>query len=353
MGEAGQARGHWFGGGNSERRNATLRYEDDQYRLIVGQAVERQGPVAELAVSDRVGSIARKLYWPDQSMFETTENDAIDAMLCAAGYAGQGIGLHRMEQSWRWIIPSLLLSAFCAFAAFRWGLPSAAHSIAYALPISAQEQISEGALSTLDRFFFDPSELPQAQCEQIIARFRELVPAESAHDFRLRFRHMNDVPNAMALPNGEIIVTDALVELVDAQEELDAVLLHEIAHVTQRHGLQQVIQASTVSVIVSLAIGDISGVGELVAGVPVFLMQSSYSRKHEAAADEHAFQQMRRFDIDTAHFAHIIRKLSSIEPTEDSGRLERTRRVAEYLSSHPDSERRAQRALALSTLEKN
>ncbi len=341
--------GHWFGSGNSQRSDAQLAYEGPQYRLMVAGVQERAGHLAELTVSDPVGRISRKLYWPDRAMFETADNDGVDAMLSAAGIAASAISLHRMEQSWRWIIPSLLLTVISVFAAFKWGLPAAANAAAHSLPAPLQENIAQGALSTLDRLFFEPSELPQAQCEEIIARFRRLAPSDSEHDFRLRFRQMSEIPNAMALPNGEIIVTDALVHLVDQPEELDAVLLHEIAHVTQRHGLQQVIQASTISVIVSLALGDISGVGELVAGVPVFLMQSSYSRAHESAADELAFARMRRLGIDTAHFARIIRKLSLLEPDAQPSTINGTRRAAEYLSSHPDSERRARRALELST----
>ena len=45
-------------------------------------------------------------------------------------------------------------------------------------------------------------------------------------------------------------------------------------------------------------------------GVPVFLLQSSYTRKSEAEADEFAFSEMAELGKDPKHFADIIIRLS-------------------------------------------
>jgi predicted Zn-dependent protease len=46
--------------------------------------------------------------------------------------------------------------------------------------------------------------------------------------------------NAFALPSKDIFVYSGLVDLVDDDTLLSAVLAHEIAHVTQRHAVENV-----------------------------------------------------------------------------------------------------------------
>jgi Zn-dependent protease with chaperone function len=85
---------------------------------------------------------------------------------------------------------------------------------------------------------------------------------------------------------GPIIVTDALVELAgDDEAMMIGVLGHELGHVRHRDGLRMLIQTGALSIVAGLVIGDFSG---LLAGVPVLLGQSSYSRDAERAADAEA-----------------------------------------------------------------
>jgi predicted Zn-dependent protease len=46
--------------------------------------------------------------------------------------------------------------------------------------------------------------------------------------------------NAMACPGGTIFVTRGLLAKAGSEDELAAILAHEIAHVTARHGLEQI-----------------------------------------------------------------------------------------------------------------
>jgi len=179
----------------------------------------------------------------------------------------------------------------------------------------------------------------------------------------LRFRRLGDIPNAFALPGGDVVVTDALVDLVENPDELDSVLLHEIGHVHERHGMQQAIQASAITLVLALSIGDVGALGEIAAGIPVFLLQSNYSRRAETEADEFAFAGMAATGRDPKHFATIIRRLSESgrprapDETEDGGQdrdnadapdKSAGKSASDWYSSHPDSERRALRALEVS-----
>ena len=51
-----------------------------------------------------------------------------------------------------------------------------------------------------------------------------------------------EIPNALAFPSGDIVLTDKFVQLSKNQDEIDSVLLHEMGHVVHRHGLEMLIE---------------------------------------------------------------------------------------------------------------
>ena len=360
--------GQWYAPHHSERHAAVLELEGDAYRLSlagsergVGLAKETglagadtrpdmsRGEVASLVFSERLGDTVRRVRFPDGALFETAENGAVDAWLTEAGHAGaRSLGVHRLEGSWPMIGASLVLTIALGFGAFRWGVPAAAEHISDALPVGAHESVGRGALATMDRTLLEESALGADERAEIGRRFEALVAAvpNAEFEYELHFRRLGEVPNAFALPGGDIVVTDALVELARTPEELDSVLLHEVGHVHERHGMRHAIQASAVTLVVSLALGDVGGLGELATAVPVFLLQSGYSRESESEADEFAFARMIETGRDPKHFAAIIRRLGAVVTANDEGAGGEPR--ADWMSTHPDTERRARRALELS-----
>ncbi len=366
-----EIKGHWYSAESSRRQAALLTVTGGFYELVIddedgSQHENQSGSIESLRVSDRIGNVPRKIYWPDNSLFESSDNDLIDtALLTSRSKHKPSSLIDKIEKNTSWVVAAVVITVAFTAGFFKYGLPYIATKAAYSIPITATEHISEQTLSTLDRFLFEESALPKQRQLELTQRFNQLTQSVDGHgfDFKLHFRNMDGMPNAMALPGGDIVVTDAFVQLADKPEEIDAVLLHEIGHVVERHGLTQVIQASTVSVIVAIAIGDASGASDLMVGVPTMLMQSSYSRDAESRADEYAFSQMAALNIDPIHFATIIRNLGkaaipagsnsdsdTADKTDDSEKeeSERTSKLMDYLSSHPQTEARAKRAIELS-----
>jgi predicted Zn-dependent protease len=138
--------------------------------------------------------------------------------------------------------------------------------------------------------------------------------------------------NAMALPNGVIIVTDALVGLAGSDGEIIAVLAHEAGHVQERHGLRNVIQSSVVSIVVSWYLGDINAI---IAAAPAALMEAKYSRDLERDADAYAARFLSANGLPVRLLADILERLDS----EHGGSAGST----SYLSSHPATAERIQR----------
>jgi len=341
--------GHWFEPNSSTRHDASMVLLGDRYELRVNDELVRQGEGDDFTISDRLGNMPRRLSWADDTSFETTDNKAIDRWLSDSNHSGaQSLRIHQLERSWKWAAAGAVLTVAIGFSAFRWGLPALSTKIAQSLPVSVHESISRQTMTTLDRFIFEQSETSESEQAEIRDRFVSMVAALPANEFsfKLHFRQMNDIPNAMALPGGDVIVTDALLALVEHPDELDSVLLHEMGHVIERHGLQHAVQASAVSVIVALAFGDLSGIGEIGVGVPVFLLQSSYSRHRETEADAFAFARMGELGKDPKYFARIISRLGSVDSEED--RTDDGERRPAYFSSHPHSTERAINAVEAS-----
>ena len=336
--------GYWFDADSSTRHAASLLVFGNRYELHINGERLRQGAGDELSVSDRLGNMPRRLHWPDDAVFETTDNASIDQWLTEVGHrSAAGLRIHQFERSWKWAGFGAVLAVLIGFATVRWGLPALSSSVADNLPASVHESISRQTLATLDRLFLDESKVNELEQADIRERFFAMADALPANEFtfKLHFRQMGEVPNAMALPGGDIIVTDALVDLVEHPDELDSVLLHEMGHVLERHGLQHAVRASAVSVVIALAFGDLSGVGEIAVGVPVFLLQSSYSRKLESEADAFAFDQMGKLGKDPRHFADMITRLGSEVPADQEDDEERG---PAYFSSHPHTADRADKA---------
>ncbi|MFK7892566.1 MAG: M48 family metallopeptidase [Granulosicoccus sp.] len=340
--------GYWYEAGTSSRQSALMRIAGDSYSVEANGIALRHGHFADLSVSDRLGDTPRRIQWTDGALLETRDNALIDQWISTTGTGVKhktSSLVHRLESNWGWVLASLLVTVLVAYAGLRFGLPAASERIARTLPQHVNEKVSESALSTLDRLMFEPSEISVDRKREVQQQFDQLLAVLPANDFRftLHFRQMGGVANAMALPGGDVVVTDAFLELVEHPQELDSVLLHEIGHVVERHGMTQVIRASAVSVIASLAFGDLGAMGDLAVGVPIFIMQNSYSQSAETEADSYAFDRMRDMGKDPKYFADIILRLSGKQLEGSAAQSRRN-----YFASHPDSRERAQKALEAS-----
>ena len=219
------------------------------------------------------------------------------------------------------------------------------------MPASATQIISGQALEILDRTILEESALPEEEQQRIREHFKTtLLPLQhEPFNYRLHFRRMSDVPNAFALPAGDIIITDRLVELADSQDEIDAVLLHEIGHVVHRHGLQQVLHSSLLTIAIVMISGDVSATGNIAIALPVFLLESHYSREDETEADRYAFERMMEAGIDPVHFSTIMAKISHNPDSEPEGAEQDSERrdnsnLLQYLSTHPSTPERMSQA---------
>lgn len=351
--------GYWYPEGSSARYDAIMQWSDKHYTLTIINSEDVSAELEELKISNRVGNIPRRITLSNQSVFVTKNNEAIDQLIEEIDHKdGTWHFLHILETHKRWIATAFVLMLMISFASIRWGLPWLSKELAYAMPISMSEKISSGSLEILDETVLEASQLSKAQQNKMRQHFNRVLLSTQREGFnyKLYFRQLDGVPNAFALPSGDIVITDALIKLAENQQEIDSVLLHEIGHVVHRHGLQQIIHSSIVAVGVTLLVGDAAGVQEMIIALPVFLLESQYLRASEAEADNYAFEQMVNLDIDPLYFSTMFEKMAQFEnqtgnsadssnsSSTESQSSDAIEKYGEFISTHPSSLRRMQRA---------
>ena len=197
---------------------------------------------------------------------------------------------------------------------------------------------------------------PQAQyVEQIgrnIAVQSGLGNAQSAFTVTML---NSSVDNAFAVPGGYVYITRQLVNLMNNEAELAAVMGHEVGHVAARHSArrQQAAQRNQIlgvlgQVLAGAVLGDsaLGQLGQQIAGTAPQLATLSYSRNQELEADQLGVRYLAGAGYDTRAMATVLQSLAA-QNSLDSQIQGRDATIPEWASTHPDPAGRVQNALQL------
>lgn len=326
--------GRYFDGSSSKGASASLALGADGIARLYGLQQRVEARAADLEISERVGNIARRVVFPGGGVFESFENDAIDEALEQNQLKARAGWVHRLESRWRLVLASLAAIAVLSVAFVQWGVPAIANQVARVLPAEVDRNIGMGTLATFDRMMFDTSELPAQRRVSLTNRFTAMTSSlDDGHEYRLEFRKSDAIgPNAFALPSGIVVVTDELVEMAKTDDEVVAVLAHEIGHVRGRHALRQMLQAAGVSALAVALLGDLSSLSGIMSAAPA-LLTAKHSRDFEREADAFAKQWLRENRIAESNFDAILCRMS--------GTHGRSTESVDYFASHPPTGERA------------
>lgn len=272
------------------------------------------GSLSSIEISSRVGRIPRRITFPDGSLFETVDNDAIDRFLAGKGCAREGI-VHRLERFHPRLIAFVAATILLGALIYRLALPALVEVAVAVTPPIVPRIMSASTLETMDQTLLGESKLDEARRGRILDGFRRIVAESSGGEagYTLNFRKGGAVgPNAFALPDGTLILTDELVELAgDDTEMIVGVLAHEIGHVEHKHSLRQIYRAAGVAALIMLIAGDIGSGAEDVLVQGGGLLSLSYSRSAEAEADRHSVELMMKAGLDPTAIARFFELLEA------------------------------------------
>ena len=336
--------GDWYDGKTSAQVRAVCRIYDNGAIRVEG--MEDGKTLAEVSgfnikTSPPLAHTPRNLYFSTGGKFETKDNEAVDALLERFKGRSRLHFVHRLESRKGYVLLCLAAVILFAWSVIRYGAPVTASLIAQHLPPAAYHHAGKQTLQMLDRAVFGPTELEEGERGRLMARFQPVLADHPGYDLTILFRKGGPVgPNAFALPCGTILFTDEMVKLADDDDELVAVLVHEIGHVVYRHGMRMAIQDSLLAFALLAITGDVSGTSELFLGLPVLLTQLSYSRGFEEEADGYALEYLQSKAIPPVHFARLMRRMEEERESALSGSQQKW---VGYLSTHPMTEERVRR----------
>lgn len=154
----------------------------------------------------------------------------------------------------------------------------------------------------------------------------------------------DDTLNAFALPGGKIGVNTGMVRFCRSDDELAAVIGHEIAHVDLRHAAERVSQDMATRGLIGVAVPDDQNMARIFGMGASLGVLLPYSRKHELEADRIGLRQMAAAGYDPMAAVDLWIRMSrqsgrqgppaflSTHPADDE-RIEAIRREAERLNA--------------------
>lgn len=172
----------------------------------------------------------------------------------------------------------------------------------------------------------------QAMGSEIVAVLPADIPAE--YNFQFHVVDDDETINAFAAPGGQIYFYTGLLLAAENQAEVMGVLGHEIAHVTERHGAEQLVTQFGIESVLGLALGNSSGdLLGTVASLATTGALLKYSRDHESEADEVGLRYVINAGYDPYAFVGFFERLEAMQGV----------RLPDFLSTHPDPGDRAAR----------
>lgn len=129
---------------------------------------------------------------------------------------------------------------------------------------------------------------------------------------------IDEAPNAFVLPGGHVGVTIGLLDLVDNDDQLAAVIGHEAGHVVAQHAAERYSQTMTSQLLLGVAgaaAGTSSELGKGLnaygGGASQYLFLLPFSRQHELEADRLGVDFMQRAGFKPSEAVILWRKMQA------------------------------------------
>ncbi len=234
------------------------------------------------------------------------------------------------------VIPVLLLASMDSITAI----------VARQVPVTWEEDIGKNSFA---QYHIEHELMSGKAAEQSLKALTSvLTEHKTSRKYTFHIYVTNDPAlNAFALPGGYIVLNAGLVLAADSAEELLGVLAHEMVHVTQQHGIRNIIGSIGIYLIVQALLGDTTGLLAAIAEAAPLLINQKYSRHFEAEADRLGFELLSQANVDPRGMVHFFEKVLA-EQQKLLAKMEKEggdiasvlTATLGYLSSHPATEQR-------------
>lgn len=285
--------------------------------------------IAQVRLDPAVGQTDAVIHLPAGGMFIVHDAAFLEAWPKQISWIERSAAW--VEERISTVIALACLAVAIIYAVARWGIPLMATALVTLIPLGIDARMGEQTLLVMDRVLLAPSQLELTRQKSLTDRWERYCAKVQCPAHQLLFRHGKEMgANAFALPGGVMVLTDELVKLAQQDEEIVAVLAHELGHVHGRHGVRMVVQSMGAAAVLLAVTGDFGNVTDLASALPALLLQTGYSRNMEREADAYAIDSLQTACVEPKHLATMLTKLDT--KASETG----------WLDSHPGTQERIQ-----------
>ena len=349
--------GSWRDGKSTDARQVRVSWDDNDLIIEFSDQTRLRQPLKQAIFSSRIAGVPTTIRFVDDSLLIIPDSTFALNISKRSGIAAL------IEGKLLYTLPAMLLSAtFILYLLYAYALPAFGVFMVNRVSVATINKIGDMVFENLEEHLSielvddDPHyAVTVAHVNEIGAELLGYVPANVNADeenYNYRFLVASGAKvgaNAFALPNGHIIVTHRLYEML-TEDELAAVISHEIGHVELRHSMQQLARTGAWYALLNLLFTDV-----LFVALPLVLAESAFSRDDEREADCYSADLLVKSGRSPAALVSVFDRFNDvriksqrispeqeapIEESPDNIARKISEAIAKVLAGHPEYEGR-------------
>lgn len=321
----------WFDGRSTVRHAVQWQLEGDTLLLHNGEQCTRH-PARSLKLPEPALGADRPVGLPDGSVLWLDAASAAQGLPALQRAAGRRPGVAALISSW----PGVAACLVALVAGLWWFNQTGAGLLARAalpvVPRSVDQKIGQLAWPQIEKNWLHRTSQYEQRCQRLRSRFMDVAGRFDTGGVMLTCasaRHGSGF-NAFVLPDGHIVLLDGLLYALN-DDEVMAVLGHELGHVVHRHSMQSLVQSAGLAAAAGVVLGDFSSVA--VAALSG-LHGLAYRRDAEREADRFALEFLAAAGIHPAVMQRVWMQFLTEERRVGGGGM------PAWASTHPPTEER-------------
>ncbi len=221
-------------------------------------------------------------------------------------------------------------------------LPALSNQLATMIPVEREAAIGQAAMTQIHTFL-GGSEEKDLTCRnpdglRALQKMTTRIVGDTEIPYDLQVKvYKHKMINAFAVPGGNVVLFEGLLDAARSPEEVAGVLGHEVGHVVNRDPMRLTLRSAGSVGILGMVFGDFAG-GFMALALTERLISAQYAQDAESGADEFAHELLADAGLPAASFAEFFVTLKDKHGDQKG--------LMSHLASHPNLEGRAAAAVA-------